>query len=79
MVGREIVSERLVITGLKCRRSLADSLREWHRVRGMTALRALRRTLTLSQHAFAAILFIWTKDADMILDKIARCPKASNA
>jgi transposase len=23
--------------------------------------------------------FIWTKDADMILDKIARCPKASNA
>ena len=23
--------------------------------------------------------FIWTKDADMILDKIAKCPKASNA
>ena len=23
--------------------------------------------------------FVWTKDADMILDKIARCPKASNA
>jgi transposase len=23
--------------------------------------------------------FIWTKDADMILDKIARCPKPSNA
>src|SRR6476659_2919563 len=23
--------------------------------------------------------FIWTKSADMILDKIARCPKASNA
>jgi hypothetical protein len=23
--------------------------------------------------------FIWTKNADMILDKIARCPKASNA
>ena len=23
--------------------------------------------------------FIWTKDADTILDKIARCPKASNA
>ena len=23
--------------------------------------------------------FVWTKDADLILDKIARCPKASNA
>ncbi len=23
--------------------------------------------------------FIWTKSADMILDKIARCPKAFNA
>src|ERR1035437_7647734 len=23
--------------------------------------------------------FIWTKDADMILDKIARCPKPLNA
>ena len=23
--------------------------------------------------------FIWTKDADMILAKIAKCPKASNA
>lgn len=23
--------------------------------------------------------FVWTKDADLILDKIARCPKALNA
>ena len=27
----------------------------------------------------AARQFIWTKDADIILDKIANCPKALNA
>src|SRR5712691_5848788 len=33
----------------------------------------------LSHYNQAPRRFIWTKDADMILDKIARCPKASNA
>jgi transposase len=33
----------------------------------------------LSNYNQAPRRFIWTKDADMILDKIAKCPKASNA
>ncbi len=33
----------------------------------------------LTHYNAAPHRFIWTKDADMILDKIARCPKASNA
>jgi len=33
----------------------------------------------LRQYNEAPRRFIWTKDADMILDKIARCPKPLNA
>jgi transcriptional regulator with XRE-family HTH domain len=51
-----IVSKRLVITGLKCRRSLGDSGTPWHRVPAMTALRALRRTADLSQRECAALI-----------------------
>jgi hypothetical protein len=56
--ARRIVSNRLVITGQVCRRSLYDSPPEWHRVHAVTPLRELRRAVDLSQQAFAALIAV---------------------
>jgi DNA-binding XRE family transcriptional regulator len=53
---RWAVPTQLVITGLKCRRSLYDSPRELHGVHAMTALRELRRAADLSQQELAALI-----------------------
>ena len=54
--ARRIVSNRLVITGHACRRSLYDRRNEWHGVRSLNALRQLRRNADLSQRDLAELL-----------------------
>ena len=53
---RRVVSKRLLITGLKRRRSLYDRRRRWQRVLSMNELRQLRRHAGLSQFDFARLL-----------------------
>src|SRR5947208_2587009 len=50
--ARKVCRQRIVITGLICRRSLYGSPATWHRVHAMTALRELRRAADLSQREF---------------------------
>jgi DNA-binding transcriptional regulator YiaG len=58
LADRWDVSKLSLIIGHECRRSLGARRDEWHRVRSMTEVRDLRRTLGLEQRAFAALLAI---------------------
>jgi DNA-binding transcriptional regulator YiaG len=58
LIGCAIPPERVLTSGLKCRRSLYDERGGWHRVFSMNELRQLRRHADLSQRDFAGLLDI---------------------